>query len=94
MSEPLSYSPSTSDLPGLIPDFLEERIVLDDHGVLDVRSLGCGGSVAVRVASRRHSALKQEIILNLSQAVSRRGKSDVGIISLNISVKTQGKGRR
>ena len=56
----LSYSPSTSDLPGLIPDLLEERVVLDNDGVLDVRSLGCGGSVAVRVTSCRHSTLKKK----------------------------------
>ena len=56
-----SYSPSTPDLPGLVPDFLEERIVLDDDGVLDVRSLGCGGSIAVRVTSCGHSTLKQKI---------------------------------
>ena len=89
----LSYSPSTSDFPGLIPDLLEERVVLDNDGVLDVRSLGCGGSVAVRVASCRHSTLKQKMILKLSPAVSRRGKSDVGLISLNIPVKRGGKGR-
>ena len=89
----MSYSPSTSDLPGLIPDFLEKRVILDNDGVLDVRSLGCGGSVAVRIASCRHSALKQEITLKLSPTVSRRGKSDVGIISLNMEVKTQVKGR-
>ena len=70
MSEPLSYSPSTSDLPGLIPDFLEERIVLDDHGVLDVRSLGCGGSVAVRVTSGRHSALKTKNEIEILSSVS------------------------
>ena len=58
MSEPLSYSPSTSDLPGLVPDFLEQRVVLDDDGVLYVRTLGCRGAVAVRVTSGRHSALK------------------------------------
>ena len=85
-----SYSPSTPDLPGLVPDLLEQRVVLDNDGVLDVRSLGCGGSVAVRVASCRHSTLKQKMILKLSPAVSRRGKSDVGLISLNMSVKTRG----
>ena len=31
--------PSASDLPGLIPDLLEQRVVLDDHRVLDVRAL-------------------------------------------------------
>ena len=69
----LSYSPSTSDLPGLIPDFLEERIVLDDDGVLDVRSLGCGGSIAVRVTSCGHSTLKQKIKLKFSPAVRNVG---------------------
>ena len=31
--------PSASDLPGLIPDLLEQRVVLDDHRVLNVRAL-------------------------------------------------------
>ena len=31
--------PSASDLPGLIPDLLEQGVVLDDHRVLNVRAL-------------------------------------------------------
>ena len=67
------YSPSTSDLPGLIPDFLQERVVLDDDGVLDVRALGCGGPVTVRVASCGHSTLKQKIKSKFCPAVRNAG---------------------
>ena len=57
-SLPARHSPSTSDLPGLVPHLLQQRVVLDDDGVLDVGPLGGGGPVAVRVTSCRHPALK------------------------------------
>ena len=39
--------PSASELPGLVPDLLEERVVLDDDGVLDEAALGRRRAVAV-----------------------------------------------
>lgn len=41
------YSPSASDFPGLIPDLLEERVILDNDGVLNVRSLGGWSPITV-----------------------------------------------
>ena len=32
-------SPSASDLPGLVPHLLQQRVVLDYHSVLNVRAL-------------------------------------------------------
>ena len=50
--------PCASDLPGLVPDLLQQGVVLDDDPVLDVGALGGGGAVAVRVPAGGHSALK------------------------------------
>ena len=48
-------SPCTSELPGLIPDLLQQWIILDNDGVLDEAALGGGGTVAV-VNRGRHTA--------------------------------------
>ena len=50
--------PSTSDLPGLVPDLLEEGIILHNDRVLDEGALRGRGSKVVRISASRHPALK------------------------------------
>ncbi len=50
--------PRASELPGLIPNFLEERVVLYDDGVLDVGALR--GRVGVSVVYGRYHAAATE----------------------------------
>jgi hypothetical protein len=40
-----SYSPCTAEFPGLIPDFLNKRVVLDDDRVFHVTAAGGGRPV-------------------------------------------------
>lgn len=54
--------PRAAQFPGLIPDFLHVRVVLDDDGVLDVTTTRSGSSVTggVVIGRRRHAAAVEE----------------------------------
>jgi hypothetical protein len=54
--------PGAAQLPGLVPDLLHVRVVLDDYGVLDVAAGGRRGAVSSHVVVRRgaHAARVEE----------------------------------
>ena len=53
--------PGAPEPPGLIPDLLELRVVLDDDGVLDVRALRRLLRVTLGPRGRHSTALKGDI---------------------------------
>jgi len=72
-------SPSASQLPGLIPDFLQQWVVLNDDGVLDEAALRRGAGVAV-VDARHHAAAPQrDVERGLKREIRIGLKSILGV---------------
>ena len=64
--------PSTSQLPGLIPNFLDQRIILDDDRVLH-KSPGRGWTInSIRIGRGRHPTSIQVNVKSSTQ-MSRTG---------------------
>ena len=80
------FLPRASDFPGLIPDLLEEGVVLDNDCVFDVRSLGGWSPIAVRVSTSWHPALKNKVVIvTHSQHLKTKVCVCVGVSQLGLN---------
>ena len=72
--------PGAPELPGLVPDLLDQGVILDDDGVLHVAPRGVGLPVGLRVPAARHPATVQEDLETGGDGSWSRGQVDtVGV---------------
>ncbi len=64
--------PGAPELPRLVPDLLQERVVLHDDGVLDERALRGGRGVAVVDGGHHPAAAKGDVERGLNYRENKR----------------------